>query len=407
MTGQAHSGSARIRPDMPPATILFGAFDRHNVGDMLFPHIAARMLGGSFLFAGLVERDFRALGGHHVLAINDVISRTGQPVSLIHAGGEILDCDAWEAAVMVADHDQAVQAVRRLDQLPGKRTEWAQRQLSIRALAPYVVSRGSLPEGSTVHFNAVGGIGLDARDVPYRNEVLCKLREATSVSVRDRQTHALLARHGIQAALLPDPAVMAASLFASEISAHRERGEVQKVRQLFPNGYLAVQCSADFDDDASIDMMATQLEQLSAQTGLACVFFRAGAAPWHDSLECLGRIERRIMHATTFLFQSLDVWDICALLASSRLVCASSLHARILAMAFGLPRLTFRPHGEQALMNKHEAYLATWEHPDLPRVIPQGRILASALDALQTSPALLAAHARTLSDCYRQSIRQG
>ena len=35
-------------------TILFGAFDRHNFGDLLFPHVTARLLGRSvLLFAGL------------------------------------------------------------------------------------------------------------------------------------------------------------------------------------------------------------------------------------------------------------------------------------------------------------------------------------------------------------------
>ena len=44
--------------DIP--TILFGAFDRHNFGDLLFPHVAAALLPGRKLaFAGLAERDPR------------------------------------------------------------------------------------------------------------------------------------------------------------------------------------------------------------------------------------------------------------------------------------------------------------------------------------------------------------
>ncbi|MBE0547855.1 MAG: polysaccharide pyruvyl transferase family protein, partial [Rubrivivax sp.] len=34
--------------------ILFGAFDRHNLGDLLFPHIAAALLPGrTLVYAGL------------------------------------------------------------------------------------------------------------------------------------------------------------------------------------------------------------------------------------------------------------------------------------------------------------------------------------------------------------------
>ena len=44
--------------------ILFGAFDRHNFGDLLFPHVAAALLPGRDLrFAGLAERDLRGCGG--------------------------------------------------------------------------------------------------------------------------------------------------------------------------------------------------------------------------------------------------------------------------------------------------------------------------------------------------------
>ena len=44
--------------------ILFGAFDRHNFGDLLFPHIATALLPGRELrFAGLALRDLRPYGG--------------------------------------------------------------------------------------------------------------------------------------------------------------------------------------------------------------------------------------------------------------------------------------------------------------------------------------------------------
>ena len=54
-------------------TILFGAFDRHNFGDLLFPHIAAALLPGvEPIFAGLAERDLRPFGGHRVRALAEL-----------------------------------------------------------------------------------------------------------------------------------------------------------------------------------------------------------------------------------------------------------------------------------------------------------------------------------------------
>ncbi|MCZ7654721.1 MAG: hypothetical protein M5R42_11245 [Rhodocyclaceae bacterium] len=81
--------------------ILFGACDRHNLGDLLLPHIVAKLLEPrEVIVAGLAARDLTPCGGHRVRAIGEVLREfPGAPV--IHAGGELLCCDAWEAAVML------------------------------------------------------------------------------------------------------------------------------------------------------------------------------------------------------------------------------------------------------------------------------------------------------------------
>ena len=78
-------------------TILFGAFDRHNFGDLLFPHIAAALLQNkNLLFTGLAERDLRCHGGHQVRALAQLAAGWGaRPANIIHVGGELLTCDAW------------------------------------------------------------------------------------------------------------------------------------------------------------------------------------------------------------------------------------------------------------------------------------------------------------------------
>ena len=77
-------------------TVLFGAFDRHNVGDLLFPHVVARMRAPREVrYAGLAARDLRAYGGHVVHALGELAARSGKrTLNLIHVGGELLACDA-------------------------------------------------------------------------------------------------------------------------------------------------------------------------------------------------------------------------------------------------------------------------------------------------------------------------
>lgn len=53
--------------------VLFGAFDRHNFGDLLLPHVAAALLPGrQRVCAGLAQRVLRAHGGHAVRALADL-----------------------------------------------------------------------------------------------------------------------------------------------------------------------------------------------------------------------------------------------------------------------------------------------------------------------------------------------
>ncbi|HWT34781.1 MAG TPA: polysaccharide pyruvyl transferase family protein, partial [Paraburkholderia sp.] len=173
----------------PLPVVLFGAFDRHNFGDMLFAHVAERLLADRRVrFAGLAARDLRAQGGHRVEALRQLHERA---VDLLHVGGEILTCDAWEAAVML---QSPADAQRLIASQQHDRFGWAQRVLGIRERAPYVVSKNELPCAARVLFNAVGGVALDVRDATLRDEVLAKLAHADDISVRDLHTQARLAR---------------------------------------------------------------------------------------------------------------------------------------------------------------------------------------------------------------------
>lgn len=55
--------------------ILFGACDRHNLGDLLFPHVARALLPlRTVKVAGLAENDLRAVGGDHVHALTELLA---------------------------------------------------------------------------------------------------------------------------------------------------------------------------------------------------------------------------------------------------------------------------------------------------------------------------------------------
>ncbi|SFN23602.1 Polysaccharide pyruvyl transferase [Formivibrio citricus] len=365
--------------------LLFGAFDRHNFGDLLFPHVAAALLhSGNLLFAGLAERDLRKHGGHRVRALANLAAELqDQPVDVIHVGGEILTCDAWQTAVMLLPAEEVQATIAHLDSLPAEKMAWAQRQLQLADLAPYALSRDLFRKAGKVVYAGVGGVELDRRPPAMRAEVLAKLRAADWVSVRDRWTLAHLQAAGIPARLIPDPASLVAELFGERVRLHGQTGEPARIAAEFPQGYIAMQFSADFGDDATLAQIAAQLDEAAAESGLGVAFFRAGAAPWHDDLECFRRIAARLRTPRVQIFESLNVWDICALIARSCVYCGSSLHGRIVAMAFALPRINLiHAAAPEHAPGKQAAYATTWEAEGTPIAVEAAGIASGIREAL-------------------------
>lgn len=386
-------------------TILFGAFDRHNLGDLLFPHLLAALLPHTRLIrAGLAERDLRRFGGHKVHALATLARELGgRPLRLIHVGGELLTCDAWQAAVMLQTPEAARGTVARLDARPVARAAWAREVLGLPSAVPYAVARAFFPGAAAVIYNAVGGVGLADCPPALRAEVIARLGEADAVGVRDRHTlaHALAA--GIDAQLMPDPAVMTAVLFGAHIRRRGRTGAVAAVRRDFPQGHLAVQVSADFGDDGTLAEIATGLDRAATDAGCGVVLFRAGAAPWHDDLDCLGRLAARL-RVPCRVFASLHVADICALIAASRGYCGSSLHGRIVAMAFALPRVNLLHPSAAARSGKQAAFAETWEPAGVPAAVGVDRIADGIAAALAVDPQVLAETADGLVAAYRHAF---
>ena len=372
----------------PTTTILFGACDRHNLGDLLFPHITAALLTDTpLLYAGLATRDMRAFGGHAVTGIAEIARELGStPVNLIHVGGEILTCSAQDAALML----MSAREMRHQDGPMGS------------ARAPYVVAKRLFANPAVFVHNAVGGAALDHCDAGLREEVAAALRAADVVSVRDRHTQHSLAEMGIDATLTPDPGVMVAELFAERIAHHQETGAAAEMRRAWPAGFLAVQFSSDFADDASLDTLAAQFDRIVSETHHAVVFFRAGAAPMHDDLDAYRKVQRRMRHAPrTDLFESLNIWDICALIAGSQGFVGSSLHGRIVALAHGLPRVTLS--NGPLVPDKHLAFIEAWEDPAMPGVVSLADTADAASAALRVPRQASLATARRLAALYRNN----
>ncbi|HRH82049.1 MAG TPA: polysaccharide pyruvyl transferase family protein [Thiobacillaceae bacterium] len=360
--------------------ILFGACDRHNLGDLLFPRLAERLLAPRpVIAAGIAERDLTPWGGHRVRALANLAGEWSElPADILHPGGETLTCSLYQAAIMTLPPAEADAASRHWDADPAGALAWARAQTGLTGGMAYLTPRTLFRNPRRIVHHACGGVTLDRLASGQREEVLARLREADAVSVRDHVSRTHLAGAGIEARLAPDLAVLTAELFAGEIAAHGRQGEPAAVAERFPQGWLAVQFSADLGDDPGLDVLAGQLNTIAADTGFGLVLFRAGAAPWHDDPDAYRRLARRL-DSPPHLFDSLHIWDLCALIAQSRAYAGTSLHGRILADAFAVPAISLLPAEADRALKLH-AWQETWggAHAGAP-VRPAG--LATALGA--------------------------
>lgn len=391
-------GGEAVVPARP--VVLLGAHDRHNFGDLLLGRVAARLLWPQpVLFAGLAARDLRADGGARVQALAQAAPPIDAPPwPLLHVGGQLLSCSAWQAAAMLLPAAQAPAAIAYLAPRPLARRRWTRGVLGLDDHVPYLLPQGLAPRFAPVLALGVGGAGLERCPRRLRAEVLAKLRAMQAVAVRDGATQALLRAAGVSALLLPDPAALTARLFGRAIRRHAARGEVAALRARWRGGYLAVQIAAEFGDDATLAALAAGLDAVAQARGLGLALFRAGTAPWHDDAAVLQRLAARL-RAPAAVMGSVHLWDLCALLAGSAGYCGSSLHGRIVATAFGRPRLNLLPPQTEVEADaaKHRAYVQSWELPGLPGCVAVADAAEALPAALAADAAALRAHGRTLA----------
>ncbi len=402
--------------------ILFGAFDRHNLGDLLLGRIAAELAaqllpGREVRFAGLATRDLRADGGARVQALAELAQewhpahREGGPAwppasppALLQVGGEILGCSAWEAAVMLLDPAGAARAIALHDRDPAAREAWARQALGSTRGLPYLAAHAALPPGTRIVHTGLGGVGFAAQPAALRAEALDELRAAACVQVRDRRTRDALAAAGIEAELVPDPAVLVERLLGAEVARHAAVGEPAMLRARFAQGYVAVQLAAELGDDATLAALADDLAAISRDHGLGVVLFCAGRAPWHDDPAVLQRLRHHLPDAeSAVVAESRHVLDLCALIANAALCCASSLHARIVADAFAGPALSLVGGAPQAA--KLRAWLDIWYPPQHHHLAAPGNLRALAHSVINEAPAARQARAARLADLAEAAAR--
>lgn len=311
--------------------LVTGAFERDNVGDLLYPLLLAEAFSEYELtLAAIAEVSTGELLKLPVVPLAGLLEKNRFDAAMI-AGGAVLPLRLTDALAMNEISQQA-----------------NGQDLNV---PPYVpeLSRSNLNYDTPLLVNSVGTWRLRKLPVRLRRRLLTELNGASSLTVRDLESLANLKLDGVPARLVPD-AIHA-------LSAYWDGGEREAV--------VTLQASRELLDrfgDALVPALVRALQQPAATHLRKLRLVAAGIAPGHDSYDELAKLAAELVGHDYFeevsVLRDRSPQAFVAAISRSSLFIGHSLHGRVVASSYDVPRISFdRP--------KTTLYAQCWD-PDMP-----------------------------------------
>lgn len=323
--------SLALSSNPSPRILLVGAYERDNVGDLLFLIVTERYLPGAGLYAAapfhadmtqLLGRDVRAYGPLLRHRRFDAIWTVGGQVGGISVAG------AYRLSAPRQAYDEYVHGSERTRQMLLRRAAGGSAPLS-----PYIPSPLAYPRnaGTPTILNSVGLAGI-ARARPDRRAALIRILRGTDVvSVRDRESSTYLGSLGIDHRLEPDAVHAIGAAFPA-----RDKDEDVAVIQ-FSGRVVRAHGHAE---------IASALAASATLRRMRLRFLAAGTASGHDSFDdfhrIIGHLRTIVPGVDAAVLDDRRPTDIAGHIQRATVVVGSSLHMRIVACAYGVARVSLR-----------------------------------------------------------------
>lgn len=352
---------------------VYGAIDRMNYGDLLFPVILDAAFGQAHPNEikvecfGLIASNLHEYGALPSRAIQDLFDTSIVPDDsrVVVAGGEVLSCNWVDAHFYLEGRFSVKERVIKKALGPAQLNRAIARSYGLNTKLPFLLSPRSFKARVEIGYNAVGGSNLELKPqlAAYAKSVL---GEAQYVSVRDHPTYDLLknvpAEKNGGVRLHPDSAVVMSELFPRERLAGLITRETQDVLSFFqPGQYLCLQIKKSMGSP-HVELIVEQLKEVYRESGLPVVLLPIGRAFGHSDDIVLAEVQKRLT-TPSVLLQRNTIYDTMALIANAAAYAGTSLHGAITAISYGVPHF--------ALSRKDlkvPSFLDTWDL-DAHRVI--------------------------------------
>ena len=329
-------------PGTRPQVVAIGAYERDNFGDLLYLELMRHHVGEAveLAFVAPIGADMSEAFGHAVPAAAPLLAQGGYE-AIWTVGGEVGSATA-EYAYRTAFGDEAF---AQLMGMTHRERAAVLRRATEGPLpdSPYVTRTSShgYPRAALV-LNSVGLAGVAQAKGVRRIVLESSLREADFISVRDGGSRRVLSALRINHVLAPD--------LAHTLPYVRPLATVDPC-------YALVQLPEFAVTRHGLDAWVGAIASLTQLSDLPLRLFLAGTAPGHDSVRTANRLRDAIASATN---QSVEVstargvWPRVDEIAHSALWVGGSLHGRIVAAAYGVPRVSIHSW-------KVDQYAETWD----------------------------------------------
>ncbi|MBA7675451.1 hypothetical protein ES703_83686 [subsurface metagenome] len=373
---------------------LYGAFDRFNYGDLLFPLVLKKAIGSASDIDcvcecyGLIASDLRRFGGVITKPISDLDIDKANKDILIVAGGEVLGA---HISYLYNCFGKGIARSRIMNKLRlGCINSYiARKKLRVNSNYPFIINKKEYEEICLI-YNAVSGENASIE----MNEFLTSV---DYISIRDKDVYRSMCdkcHRETSLFLYPDSATLISEYFPFGYLETKIGRETKEIINLFGDGYICFQAAERFIN-TNIKTILSELIALYVGQQFPIVLLPIGRAHMHNDHVGLARIRKHI-DVPCVLPKDNTIYDIMYLIANSKLFIGTSLHGNITAMSYAVPYI-----GLDGRIRKLHSYLQTWGIEGLDGCVDYveigskaKRILASGIPGLSRHSEILVAKAK-------------
>lgn len=388
--------------------ILYGAFDRHNYGDLLFPLIMERVINDQFpekkvLIAGLINSDLSSYGAKETITIKKALKISKNDATLILAGGDVVACD-WQSAYGYLLPKSLFPLYERIAcyYFPKFTQYLTSRLVGLTSDLPFNLSRNDIGTSRKVIYNSVGATGVSNVTKERDIYALYKLMNETDfVSVRDKFSQYQLERVGCSTPkLAPDSATIMSSYITIDELEQKSSFATKNLIETHIEGYIVFQISQGHVRGKE-KAFAEALSQTSKAFNLPIVFIAIGNAAGHNDVIGINKVASLLASDIPYsTYLEGNIFDLMIIIRNSSCYCGSSLHGLITSMSFGVPRVALLP-----TLRKQINYMKTWDLPHMPSGVLPENLSASVGIAMATPTKDLKQLGQHLTDTYMENFR--